>query len=177
MYAYRDRKARKRDFRKLWIARINAGARMNDVSYSKLIHGFETGQTLKSTGKYWQNWQCPIPGAFSQLAAKGSSSIELDNITYRLTNVRLPDTEYLKLENRIEQIKDRSAWMHWQEAADTRTNQVPFRQISWQKGACYVVFQKYFPAPGRRTPPGRQTGEHRTKKELEHAFETAIQPT
>lgn len=36
-YQYRDRKARKREFRKLWIIRINAGARLNDVSYSKLM--------------------------------------------------------------------------------------------------------------------------------------------
>jgi large subunit ribosomal protein L20 len=41
MYAYRDRRARKRDFRKLWIARINAAARMNDMSYSKFIHGLK----------------------------------------------------------------------------------------------------------------------------------------
>jgi len=42
MYAYRDRKARKREFRRLWIARINAAARMNDLSYSKFIHGLKT---------------------------------------------------------------------------------------------------------------------------------------
>ena len=36
-YAYRDRRNRKRDFRRLWIARINAAARLNGVSYSKLI--------------------------------------------------------------------------------------------------------------------------------------------
>ena len=41
MYAYRDRKVRKRDFRRLWIARINAAARMNDLSYSKFIHGLK----------------------------------------------------------------------------------------------------------------------------------------
>ncbi len=41
MYAYRDRKARKRDFRRLWIARINAGARMNSLTYGKLIHGLK----------------------------------------------------------------------------------------------------------------------------------------
>ena len=40
-YAYRDRKNKKRDFRKLWIARINAGARLNDLSYSKLMHGLK----------------------------------------------------------------------------------------------------------------------------------------
>jgi large subunit ribosomal protein L20 len=38
-YAFRDRRVRKRDFRKLWIARINAAARMNDMSYSRLIDG------------------------------------------------------------------------------------------------------------------------------------------
>ncbi|WP_010651114.1 50S ribosomal protein L20 [Oceanobacillus massiliensis] len=40
-YAYRDRRQKKRDFRKLWIARINASARLNDISYSKLMHGLK----------------------------------------------------------------------------------------------------------------------------------------
>ena len=41
MYAYRDRKARKRDFRRLWIARINAAARMHNLSYSRFMHGLK----------------------------------------------------------------------------------------------------------------------------------------
>ncbi|MGP3608959.1 MULTISPECIES: 50S ribosomal protein L20 [Anoxybacillaceae] len=41
MYAYRDRRQRKRDFRKLWITRINAAARMNGLSYSRLMHGLK----------------------------------------------------------------------------------------------------------------------------------------
>ena len=40
-YATRDRRNRKRDFRRLWIARINAGARQNDMSYSRFIHGLK----------------------------------------------------------------------------------------------------------------------------------------
>jgi len=40
-YAYRDRKAKKRDFRKLWIQRINAAARMNGLSYSKFMNGLK----------------------------------------------------------------------------------------------------------------------------------------
>ncbi|CDQ18257.1 LSU ribosomal protein L20P [Halobacillus karajensis] len=40
-YAYRDRRQKKRDFRKLWIARINAAARLNDISYSRLMHGLK----------------------------------------------------------------------------------------------------------------------------------------
>lgn len=46
-YAYRDRKQRKRDFRKLWIARINAAARMNGLSYSKFMNALKkAGITL-----------------------------------------------------------------------------------------------------------------------------------
>jgi large subunit ribosomal protein L20 len=41
MYAYRDRRQRKRDFRRLWITRINAAARMNGLSYNKFMHGLK----------------------------------------------------------------------------------------------------------------------------------------
>lgn len=41
LYAYRDRRQKKRDFRKLWIVRINAAARLNGLSYSKLMHGLK----------------------------------------------------------------------------------------------------------------------------------------
>ena len=40
-YAYRDRRNRKRDLRRLWIARINAAARLNGTTYSRLIHGMK----------------------------------------------------------------------------------------------------------------------------------------
>ena len=41
MYARRDRRAKKGEYRNLWIARINAAARQNDISYSKLMHGLK----------------------------------------------------------------------------------------------------------------------------------------
>ena len=41
-YAYVGRRLKKRDFRQLWIARINAAARMNDISYSRLMYGLKT---------------------------------------------------------------------------------------------------------------------------------------
>jgi large subunit ribosomal protein L20 len=41
MYAYRDRRVRKRDFRKLWIIRINAAVRMNNLTYGKFMHGLK----------------------------------------------------------------------------------------------------------------------------------------
>lgn len=40
-YAYRDRRQRRRDFRRLWITRINAASRQHDLSYSRLIHGLK----------------------------------------------------------------------------------------------------------------------------------------
>jgi large subunit ribosomal protein L20 len=40
-YAYRDRRGRRRDFRRLWIARINAASRANGLSYSQLVHGLK----------------------------------------------------------------------------------------------------------------------------------------
>ena len=43
-YAYRDRRKRKAEFRKLWIQRINAAARMNDITYNRLIHGLKLAE-------------------------------------------------------------------------------------------------------------------------------------
>ena len=43
-YSYRDRRARKSEFRKLWIQRINAAARMNDITYNRLIHGLRLAE-------------------------------------------------------------------------------------------------------------------------------------
>ncbi|HEX9028159.1 MAG TPA: 50S ribosomal protein L20 [Anaerolineales bacterium] len=45
-YSYRDRRVRKRDLRKLWIARINAAARLNGTTYSRLIHGMKDSQIV-----------------------------------------------------------------------------------------------------------------------------------
>lgn len=65
-YAYRDRKARKRDFRQLWIARINAGARMNNLSYSKFIHGLKLAD-VDLDRKVLAELAVSDPAAFSQI--------------------------------------------------------------------------------------------------------------
>lgn len=67
-YAYRDRRQRKRDFRRLWIARINAAARMNDLSYSKLIHGLKKAGVLLDR-KVLAELALSDPSGFSQIAA------------------------------------------------------------------------------------------------------------
>jgi large subunit ribosomal protein L20 len=66
-YAYRDRKARKRDFRSLWIARINAAARLNDMSYSKLIHGLKLAN-IDMDRKVLAELAVSDPAGFSRIA-------------------------------------------------------------------------------------------------------------
>lgn len=72
MYAYRDRKARKRDFRRLWIARINAAARLNNLSYSKFIHGLKVAN-VELDRKILAEMAVSDPSGFAELAKLASS--------------------------------------------------------------------------------------------------------
>ena len=72
-YAYRDRRARKRDMRKLWIARINAAARLNGLTYSQLVHSLKTaGITLNR--KVLSNLAIRDPQAFTAVVAKAKAA-------------------------------------------------------------------------------------------------------
>jgi len=66
-YAYRDRKQKKRDFRKLWIARINAAARMNGISYSRMINGLKKAN-VEINRKMLAELAVNDAAAFAQLA-------------------------------------------------------------------------------------------------------------
>lgn len=74
MYAYRDRKVRKRDFRRLWIARINAAARLNNLSYSKFIHGLKIAG-IDLDRKVLAELAISDPPGFSKIAALASQQI------------------------------------------------------------------------------------------------------
>ncbi len=74
MYAFRDRKAKKRDFRRLWIARINAAARMNNMSYSVFIHGLKCAN-IGLDRKVLAELAISDPAAFSQIASQASLQI------------------------------------------------------------------------------------------------------
>lgn len=69
VYAYRDRKARKRDFRKLWITRINAAARINGTTYSKLINGLKKNG-IELNRKVLADMAVNDPQGFAQLVKK-----------------------------------------------------------------------------------------------------------
>lgn len=73
-HAYRDRKKKKRNFRRLWITRINAAARQNDLSYSRLINGLkEAGVELDR--KALADLAVRSPDAFTALAEQAKEAI------------------------------------------------------------------------------------------------------
>ena len=74
MYAYRDRRVRKRDFRRLWIARINAAVRMNNLSYSKFIHGLKLAD-VRLDRKVLAELAVSDPSGFSKIANLASQQI------------------------------------------------------------------------------------------------------
>ena len=65
-YAYRDRRLKKRDFRRLWIARINAAARINGISYSRFMNGLKKSGILLDR-KILADIAVTDPAAFTQI--------------------------------------------------------------------------------------------------------------
>ena len=78
-YAYRDRKQKKRDFRKLWIARINAACRMNEISYSKFINGL-TRSGVEVNRKMLSELAIADPKAFTKLVEVAKKGLELKEV-------------------------------------------------------------------------------------------------
>ncbi len=70
-YAYRDRRTRKRDLRRLWIARINAAARLNGTTYSRLIHGMKKAE-ITINRKMLADLAVRDPNAFSAVVELAS---------------------------------------------------------------------------------------------------------
>lgn len=70
-YSYRDRRVRRRDLRKLWIARINAAARLNGTTYSKLIHALKTSE-IEINRKMLADMAVRDPQAFAAVVAKAT---------------------------------------------------------------------------------------------------------
>ena len=71
-YAYRDRRQKKRQFRRLWITRINAAARQNDLSYSQLMHGLKQAG-VEVNRKVMADLAIRDPDAFTKLAELAKS--------------------------------------------------------------------------------------------------------
>jgi len=74
VYAYRDRRAKKRDFRRLWITRINAACRLNDISYSRFMNGLKRAE-IELDRKILADMAMNDPQAFSSVAAKAKAAL------------------------------------------------------------------------------------------------------
>jgi large subunit ribosomal protein L20 len=74
MYAYRDRRARKRDFRSLWVARINAAARINNLSYNKFMHGLKLAN-VEIDRKVLAELAISDPAGFARIANLASRQL------------------------------------------------------------------------------------------------------
>ena len=73
-YAYRDRKNKKRDFRRLWITRINAAAHQNDMNYNTLMNGLKQAG-IEVNRKILADLAVHDPAAFTSLADKARSAL------------------------------------------------------------------------------------------------------
>ena len=71
-YAYRDRRTRRRDLRRLWITRINAASRLNGTTYSRLIHGLKVNE-ITINRKMLADLAVRDPKAFSTVVEKATS--------------------------------------------------------------------------------------------------------
>lgn len=74
MYAYRDRRTHKRDYRRLWITRINAAARLNNLTYSKLMHGLKLAN-VDLDRKVLAELAVSDPAGFNQVAALAAQKL------------------------------------------------------------------------------------------------------
>jgi large subunit ribosomal protein L20 len=74
-YAYRDRRARKRDFRRLWIVRINAAARQNGITYGELVNGLKLAG-VELDRKILAELATHEPAAFAALCARARAARE-----------------------------------------------------------------------------------------------------
>ena len=77
VHAYRDRKRRKRDMRRLWIMRINAAARAEGLSYNQFVAGLPQGGRSSSTARCSPTSPSSDPAAFGKIAEQAKSALAL----------------------------------------------------------------------------------------------------
>ncbi len=75
VYSYRDRRQKKRDFRKLWIIRINAAARLNDMNYSRFMHGLKLAN-IELDRKILADMAMNAPEAFAKVADAAKAALK-----------------------------------------------------------------------------------------------------
>ncbi len=99
-YAFRDRKQKKRDFRKLWITRINAACRENEISYSKFIDGLNKAG-VELNRKMLSEIAINDPKAFSEIV-----KVAKDGLNGKVKAAKVEDQEVLKVVKQTKKAKE-----------------------------------------------------------------------
>lgn len=109
-YAYRDRKANKRNFRKLWITRINAACRMNDISYSKFMNGLSKAG-IEINRKMLSEMAINDPAAFTKLVETSKNALNVKGVkkVEKVVETRESKTETKKATSKNEEKADYSS--------------------------------------------------------------------
>ena len=103
-YAYRDRKANKRNFRKLWITRINAACRMNDISYSKFMNGLNIAG-IEVNRKMLSEVAINDPKSFTKLVNAAKEALKNPKKAVVKEEVKAEKKETKKVEKEVKATK------------------------------------------------------------------------
>lgn len=103
VYAFRDRRAKKRNFRKLWITRINAACRLNDISYSKFISGLNKAG-IEVNRKMLSTLAIDDEKAFAALVATAKAANDGKAVKRESKEVKVESKDYSKMT--VAELKD-----------------------------------------------------------------------
>ena len=107
VYAYQGRKQRKRDFRSLWIQRINAGAREHGMSYSQLIHGLRLAE-IDLDRKILADLAVTEPDIFAGIVAQAENALGANPVESRVSVERKPEAAAEKPDTEAELVAEAS---------------------------------------------------------------------
>jgi large subunit ribosomal protein L20 len=105
VYAYQGRKQRKRDFRSLWIQRINAGAREHGMSYSQLIHGLRLAE-IDLDRKILADLAVTEPEIFAGIVAQAENALGANPVESRVSVERKPEAAAEKPDTEAEPVAE-----------------------------------------------------------------------
>lgn len=126
-YAYRDRRQKKRNFRKLWITRINAGCRLNDISYSKFINGLTKAGILINR-KMLSEIAIDNPVAFTDLVNLAKEALE-----GKISKVEVKETKTektAKVEKEVKEAKTEKKSVKAEEQKETKEESTDLSKLT-----------------------------------------------
>ena len=154
-YAFRDRRQKKRDFRKLWITRINAACRENEISYSRFIEGLNKAG-VEVNRKMLSEIAIADPKAFAELVKTAKSGLE-------------GKAKAAKVESKkeVEVLKATKAKTEKKETAKEEKEEKPVKKAAPKKAAAKKEEKVEEKAPAKKAPAKKTTATKKTTTKKE----------